>query len=207
MLVHIWERSGLAYKETHRYLVTQTFFSENLERAETSRNAIALLRLEKQIRDEESYLPVCEETLRQGDVIGVTGIGSTSRKQFVFPGPFQEGLFRVNYLQKGFVLLVDRLHFCDERDICTDKIGDVNTCVGDVGSPVYQFGSRISHQKDAQCCEMGEPKCVYGMVKPIATNYRDELTGEIIDCTGEETFINVTHMLPWIRQVMRRYKL
>ena len=73
--------------------------------------------------DEESYLPVCEETLRQGDVIGVTGIGSTSRKQFVFPGPFQEGLFRVNYLQKGFVLLVDRLHFCDERDICTDKIG------------------------------------------------------------------------------------
>ena len=30
MLVHIWERSGLAYKETHRYLVTQTFFSEKL---------------------------------------------------------------------------------------------------------------------------------------------------------------------------------
>ena len=68
------------------------------------------------------YLRICERADRQGDLIGVTGMGSTSRTEKLYPSLIQEALFTVNFLQKGFVPVIDPLQFCSQRDICTDKI-------------------------------------------------------------------------------------
>ncbi|XP_075253714.1 uncharacterized protein LOC142345527 [Convolutriloba macropyga] len=188
--------------QAYYYYVKYLFYSQNPDESEAPDNIIALLRLQRPIEEVDRFLPLCEARLRQGDLIGVSGFGSISRTQLTPPlNVLPEAIFSVNYLQKDFVFVIDPLHFCDQRDICTDKIGDGSTCIGDTGSPVYQFDCTLDQNGN----QMRQPKCIYGMVKPKNAN-RDEVSGEFIGCKGEETFINITNLLPWINQLKEKHE-
>ncbi|XP_075263950.1 uncharacterized protein LOC142355777 [Convolutriloba macropyga] len=178
------------------YFIKDILYTEHPDTANKTENVVALLRLRQAITDVGRYLRICERADRQGDLIGVTGMGSISRTEKLYPSLIQEALFTVNFLQKGFVPVIDPLQFCSQRDICTDKIEDANSCLGDGGSPVYQF----------ECIEengvqVRRPKCLYGIVKPTAVALKDQ-SGEYLGCNGEEIFLNVTDMLPQITQLI-----
>ncbi|XP_075254695.1 uncharacterized protein LOC142346081 [Convolutriloba macropyga] len=129
------------------------------------------------------------------------GMGSVSRDKHLYHTTLDEAFFTVNFLQKGYIPFLEPLHFCNEREICTDKIGDVNSCLRDVGSPVYQFGC----QSEESRIQFRRPLCLYGIVKPKIRKQRRNRTGEETNCSGEEIFLNVTHLLPKIEEVTRKF--
>ncbi|XP_075266026.1 uncharacterized protein LOC142358517, partial [Convolutriloba macropyga] len=171
--------------------------------AERTENVLALLRLKHYISANIAQsIPICETAVRQGELIGVCGMGSTRRTEKIYPSVLHEAIFSVNFLQKGFIPFVDPLHFCDDSDICTDKINDANSCLNDAGSPVYQFECRV----DDNGVAIRQPKCLYGIVKPIANESKDQ-SGQYTGCKGEEIFVNVTHFRPQITSLIENYIL
>ncbi|XP_075263951.1 uncharacterized protein LOC142355778 [Convolutriloba macropyga] len=84
---------------------------------------VALLRLSMPIVDRNKQLPICETRGRQGDLMGVCGMGSISREKELFRTTLQEALFTISFLKKGYIPFLEPLHFCEQHNICTDKIG------------------------------------------------------------------------------------
>ena len=76
---------------------------------------------------------------------------------------------------------------------------EANSCLHDAGSPVYQFdcSGDISNGIAAS-----KPKCLYGLMKPKTKDASKLHSGHNSQCNREETFLNITDMLPHIRNII-----
>ncbi|XP_075265535.1 uncharacterized protein LOC142357929, partial [Convolutriloba macropyga] len=101
------------------------FCSIRLHNSTQSIDVVALVKLHSPVLfvgSRRHHLPICEEVARQGDLIGVCGLGLTSRigDMNSFANSLMEAYFSVSYLESGFIPIVDPVRFCRDEDICTN---------------------------------------------------------------------------------------
>ncbi|XP_075242348.1 chymotrypsin-1-like [Convolutriloba macropyga] len=184
---------------TYLHRVQTWFLAEGFQLTNRPIKDIGLIKLRSNISAHRRPLPLCEEIGRQGTMIGICGMGSTSTRSLltgsIFPVTLLEAYFTETFLDdEYFVPFVHQPTYCREDNICTDRLTTgANCCVMDDGSPAYQM--RCDFEDGI---EILRPSCLYGVVSYYPYN---RSTFPAI-CNKGTYLASVPHVLNWIRTTM-----
>ena len=129
-------------------------------------------------------LPICRENVPLGEILGFSGMGSTSKKFEALPTALRDTYF---YESVFLSPTTSSLETCPEENICSDSLMlDSSICSMDQGGPLFKLK-----------CESKTAECLYGVASYFESWFEPDQT-ETETCNGGSVFTNAVKHYKWI---------